>query len=113
MSRYEDQTLGQAQIGESVDGAFKFQLLKFTSAAIDPASVAAAVSAEQNFTFTGLKSGDIPFALETPAAMATLQTVPTRVGADDTLTVRCTNPTAGAINIAAGQTVSVTVLRPR
>ena len=111
--RYESHTMGEAQIGDTADGGFMFQTLKFTNEAIDPASVAANVSAEQDFTFTGLKANDIPIALETPAAMATLQTVPTRVGADDTLTVRCTNPTAGAIDIAASQTVTVTVLRPR
>lgn len=111
--RHEDFTAGKMQVGETVDGGFFFSVYKFTNTAIDPASVAANVSAEQNFSFTGLKSGDIPIALETPVAMATLQTVATRVGADDTLTVRCTNPNAGAINIAAGQTITVTVMRPR
>jgi len=109
--RYEQLTTGELQVGETANGGFTFGVSKF-SASIDPASVTAAVSAEQNFTITGLKAGDIPIALELPVAMATLQVVPIRVGADDTLVVKATNPTAGAINIAAGQSVTVTVIRP-
>lgn len=109
--RYEQLTLGEAQIGETADGGFTFRVVKFT-ASIDPASVAANVSAEQDFTFTGLAAGDIPVGLQMPVAMATLQVVPVRVDAADTLTVKATNTTAGAINIAAGQSITVTVLRP-
>lgn len=109
--RHESLTLGKAQIGETVDGGFPFTVVKFT-ASIDPAAVLTAVSAEQNFTFTGLKAGDIPIGLQTPVAMATLQTVPVRVDSDDTLVVKATNPTAGTIDIAAGQSITVTVLRP-
>ncbi len=111
--RFEDLGVGKLQLGETIDGGFPFTVLKFTNTAVDPANVLANVSAEQSFAFTGLKVGDVPIALETPSAMATLQTVPTRVGAVDALTVRCTNTTASAINIAAGQTISVTVIRPR
>jgi len=109
--RYEDFTCGKIQAGETVDGGFPVTLLKF-SASVDPASVAANVSAEQNFTFTGLAAGDIPIGFETPVAMATLQVTAVRVDAADTLVVRATNTTAGAIDIAAGQAVTVTVLRP-
>ena len=109
--RHEELTTGQVQIGETVDGGFMVKLLKFT-ASVDPASVAANVNAEQNFTITGLKAGDIPIGLETPVAMATLAVDGVRVDADDTLVVRASNPTAGAIDIAAGQSVTVTVLRP-
>ena len=97
--------------GETSEGAFFHKVLKFT-ASLDPASVATIVSAEQNMTFTGLKAGDIPIALQTPVAMATLQCVPVRVDAANTLVVKCTNPTAGAIDIGAGQSITVTVLRP-
>jgi len=109
--RYEQLTLGEAQIGETAEGGFAFKVVKFT-ASIDPASVAANVSAEQNFTFTGLKAGDIPVGLDTPVAMATLQVVPVRVTADNTLVVKATNTTAGAINIAAGQSITVVAIRP-
>lgn len=109
--RYEQLTMGEAQIGETAEGGFMFRVVKF-EADVDPASVAANVSAEQDFTITGLKAGDIPLHLGQPVAMATLQVVPVRVDADDTLTVKATNPTAGAIDIAAGQTVTVTCLRP-
>lgn len=109
--RYEQLTMGEAQIGETADGGFMCKILKF-DASVDPASVAAGVSAEQDLTITGLKAGDIPIGLESPVAMATLALSPIRVDADDTLTVRATNPTAGAIDIAAGQDITVTVLRP-
>ncbi len=110
--RYEQLSLGSAQIGETVDGGFNLALLKI-AATVDPASIAVNVSAEQDFTVAGLLAGDIPIGMESPVAMATLQCVPVRVDADDTLTVRCTNPTAGAIDIAAGQDITVTVLRPK
>lgn len=109
--RHEDLRLGQAQIGETADGGFPFQVLKF-SASVGLASVAANVSAEQNVTFTGIEAGDIPVNLNMPVAGATLQTIPIRCGAANTLTVKCTNPTAGAINLAAMDMV-LTVIRPR
>lgn len=108
----EEEWLGKVQIGETADGAFPFQVLKFT-ASIDPASVAAATTAGQNFTFTGLKAGDIPVALEVPSAMESVAWVPVRVSADNTLRVTGTNATAAAIDIAAGQSCTVTVLRPK
>ena len=104
--------MGKVQIGESEEGAFPFQVLKFT-ASIDPASVAANTTAGQNFTFTGLKAGDIPVALEVPSAMESVAWVPIGVRADDTLRVTGTNATASAINIGAGQSCTVTVLRPK
>jgi hypothetical protein len=109
--RYEQLTMGEAQVGESAEGGFMVKILKL-DATVDPASVAANVNAEQDFTVTGLKAGDIPIGLESPVAMATLALTPIRVDADDTLTVRASNPTAGAIDIAAGQDITVTVLRP-
>ena len=110
MSMFEWLHIGKAQVGKTVDGAFPFTLHKF-SASVNLASVGAAVSAEQDVTITGIKSGDIPICLDSAAGAATLAVVPERCGADNTLTVRCSNTTAGAIDLGA-LTMVVTVLRP-
>lgn len=108
--RTEDMTVGQIQAGETGNGGFSFKVVKF-QASVNLASVAAAVSAEQNVTITGIKSGDIPIHLDSAAGAATLGVYPQRCGADNTLTVRCTNTTAGAIDLGA-LTMTVTCLRP-
>ena len=108
--RTEDMTVGQIQAGETNSGGFPFKTVKF-SATVDLASVAANVSAEQNVTIADIKSGDIPVHLNAAAGTATLMVYPQRCGADNTLTVRCLNPTASPID-HTGATMVVTCLRP-
>lgn len=80
------------------------------SATIDPASVAAATSAEQTFTVTGLKVGD-QVAVSKPTATAGLGIVNARVSAADTLAITFMNATAGAID-AGSETYTILVVRP-
>lgn len=107
---YESFTADKAIIGDTKDGGFFFKMLKF-SQSVTLASVAAATTAEQNLTFTGVLSGDLPIALDSSVAAATLGVYPQRCGAANTLTVRCDNSTAAPIVIGA-VTAILTVLRP-
>lgn len=75
------------------------QIRVFT-ATIDPASVAAATSAEQTFTVTGLATGD-KVLVSKPTATAGIGIVNARVSAADTLALTFMNATAGAIDPAS------------
>lgn len=74
--------------------------IRVYSATIDPASVAAATSAEQTFTVTGLTTGD-KVLVSKPTATAGLGIVNARVSAADTLALTFMNATAGAIDAAS------------
>lgn len=67
------------------------------TATINPASVAAATSAEQTFTVPGLKVGDYAYAIK-PTATAGVGIVNTRVSAADTLAITFMNATAAAVD---------------
>lgn len=77
---------------------------------INPASVAAATSAEQTFTVTGLKVGDC-VEVTKPTATAGLGIVNARVSAADTLAITFMNATAGAID-APAEVYTILVIRP-
>lgn len=82
-------------------------------ASVDAASVASIVAANQNFAVTGIAVGDIPIFINAPEA-ATAGVSMTPMGpcvTANVLVVRCTNPTAGAIDFAAFN-YRVGVLRP-
>lgn len=71
------------------------------SQTITPASVAAAVAAEQTFTVTGLTTADK--VVVNPAATGNATAVAAaRVSAANTLAVQFVNPTAGALVPGAG-----------
>lgn len=75
--------------------------IKVYSQTITPASVAAATVAEQTFTVTGLTTADK--VIVNPAAIANSTGIAgVRVSAADTLAVRFSNPTAGALTPTAG-----------
>lgn len=80
------------------------------SATLDPASVAAATSAEQTFTVTGLKTTD-QVKVSKPTATAGLGIVNVRVSAADTLAITFMNATASPID-AGSEVYTLTVLRP-
>lgn len=77
---------------------------------LNPASVAANTSAEQNFTIAGLLPGDFVF-LQKPTVSAGLTVVSARVSAANTLTVTFGNHTASPID-AAAETYQLLVFRP-
>jgi hypothetical protein len=87
------------------------------SVSIDPASVAAAITAEQTFTVQGLQVGDLVW-VNTPAVgtgaqqmNAGLGVAGARVSAANTLAIRFINATAGALDAGAA-TYTVLVVRP-
>jgi hypothetical protein len=102
MSFREDANFGQVNVGGK-DGAqgTTIKRIKVFSPTITPAATAGAVSAEQTFTVTGLRTTDKvivnPFA---PSNSVNVGGV--RVSAANTLAVNFTNPTAGALTYPAG-----------
>lgn len=83
--------------------------IRVYSATIDPASVAAATSAEQTFTVTGLTTAD-KVLVSKPTATAGLGIVNARVSAADTLALTFMNATAGAID-AASESYTIVAFR--
>lgn len=84
--------------------------LRVYSQTITAASVAAATVAEQTFTVTGLKVGDLVWVQ--PAAISNSTGIAgVRVSAADTLAVRFVNPTAGALTPTAGTWTIVAITR--
>jgi hypothetical protein len=75
--------------------------VKRYTVSINPASIAAATSAEQTFTVTGLEVGDIVVAVNKPTATAGVGIVNMRVSAANTLALTFMNATAGAVDPAA------------
>lgn len=89
-----------AALGIGASGTELTQI-KVYSQTITPASVAAATVAEQTFTVTGLTTADK--VIVNAAAIANSTGIAgVRVSAADTLAVRFTNPTAGALTPTAG-----------
>lgn len=78
---------------------------------LSPANVAANTTAEQSFTVTGLKTGDIVLGNK-PTAQAGLGVVGMRVSATDTLAITFVNATASGITPTASQTWTFAILRP-
>ncbi len=83
---------------------------------IDVASVAANISAEQTFTLPGVRIGDVVFVntpgVGTAALNAGLGVTGSRVTAADTIGLRFTNSTAGALDPSAAVDYQVLVIRP-
>jgi len=77
---------------------------------INVASVAANTTAEQTFTVTGLRLGDMVL-VSKPSLSAGLGLVNARVSANDTLALTFSNSTAGAIDPAA-ETYTIAWFRP-
>ena len=80
------------------------------SSSINVAEVAANTTAEQTFTFAGLKVGDVVF-VNKPSLEAGLGMVNARVSAANTLAITFVNATGAPINPAA-ETYYIAVLRP-
>lgn len=82
-------------------GGTELTYIKVYTPSITPASVAAAVVAEQTFTVTGLTTGD-KVTVNPPAIANATGIAGARVSAADTLAIRFVNPTAGALTPTAG-----------
>lgn len=110
--RYEQLTMGEAQIGETADGGFVFRVVKFTIS-VDPASILANTIAAQTFTVTGVKPGDLVVGFNQPAAWdaSAAVFVPLYIDTADEVEVKGINTSAGAVDVPAGN-LTVTVLRP-
>ena len=85
----------------------RFGVVTFT---FDPASVAAATSAEQTVTVNGLKVGDV-VVLSKPTATAGVGIVNCRVSAANTLAVTFVNATASPVD-PASETYTAFWFRP-
>lgn len=72
------------------------------SVALTPASVAANVVAEQDFTVTGVAVGDVVVGAQNPDFANATGVVGVRVKAANTIAIRFVNPTAGALTPGAG-----------
>ncbi len=94
-------------IGITNGNAYGFYIISTT---INPASVAAATSAEQTFTVSGLKVGDTAF-VNKPTATAGLGIVGARVSAADTLAITFMNATASPID-AGSESYILLIARP-
>jgi hypothetical protein len=83
---------------------------------IDVGSVAANISAEQTFSAPGVRPGDVVFvntpAIGTAALNAGLGVTGSRVTAADTIGLRFSNNTAGALDPSAAVDYLVLVVRP-
>lgn len=77
---------------------------------LSPTSVANATSAEQTFTVTGVRPGDMVY-VNKPTAQAGLGIVGTRVTANDTIGITFMNATAATITPTASQVYLVNVIR--
>ena len=80
------------------------------SLTIDPAAVATITTAEQTFTMTGVKVGDMVYTSK-PSNTTGVGIVNARVSATDTIAITFVNPTAGSVN-PASESWSLLVLRP-
>ena len=80
------------------------------SLTINPASVATITTAEQTFTMTGVKVGDMVYASK-PSNTTGLGICNARVSAADTVAISFVNPTAGGVD-AASETWNLLVIRP-
>lgn len=84
----------------------------YRTATFDPASVAANITAEQDVTVADVMATDIALAAIPPVALnAGLGVVAVRVKALNTVTVRISNCTAGALDAASG-TWTFAICRP-
>lgn len=77
---------------------------------IDPASIAASTTVEQDFTVAGLGQNDIVISLTKPTLTAGIGVGNVRVKAADTLSVTFINTTAGAID-PPSETYKLVVIR--
>ncbi len=79
---------------------------------LSPASVAANTTAEQTFTFPGIRLRDTIAGVSKPTSQAGLGVVNYRVTADDTIGITFVNSTASPIVPTASEMYKITWVRP-
>lgn len=86
--------------------------LQVLSVSLDPASVAAATVAEQDFTVSGIAATDVLVSISKPTATADLGIIGWRVKAANTISVTFINNHATDAVNAAAETYTLVVARP-
>ena len=100
---------GRPNAAGSPTGETKIDSIRYYTFTFDPASVAAATTAEQTVTVTGLLAGDVVIAVNKPTATAGIGVVNARVSAANTLALTFVNATAAPVD-AASETWGVVVM---
>lgn len=85
--------------------------LQIVSVALTPSAVGANTTAQQTFTVTGVKVGDVVVAVEKPSHQAGLGIVGARVTAADTVGITFSNNTGAGITPTAGETYDFVIAR--
>ena len=85
--------------------------LQIVSVALTPSAVGANTTAQQTFTVTGVKVGDVVVAVEKPSHQAGLGIVGARVTAVDTVGITFSNNTGAGITPTAGETYDFVIAR--
>ena len=85
--------------------------LQIVSLALTPSAVGANTTAQQTFTVTGVKVGEVVVAVEKPSHQAGLGIVGARVTAVDTVGITFSNNTGAGITPTAGETYDFVVAR--
>lgn len=85
--------------------------LQIVSVALTPSAVSANTTAQQTFTVTGVKVGDVVVAVEKPSHQAGLGIVGARVTAADTVGITFSNNTGAGITPTAGETYDFVIAR--
>lgn len=80
--------------------------------ALSPAKVEGNTGAEQTFTVKGLRTTDQILSVTKPTVQTGLFIANARVSAADTLALQIVNATTASITAAAGETYTITGLRP-
>lgn len=106
---YEDGLVGKSLTPANISASPIVGVFKL-SATLTPVSVAAATTAEQTFTFTGVRPGDV-VTVNKPTAQAGLGIAGCRVTANDTVGITFINATAGAITPTAAESYTLLGVR--
>lgn len=85
--------------------------LQIVSVALTPSAVGANTTAQQTFTVTGVKVGDVVVAVEKPSHQAGLGIVGARVTAAGTVGITFSNNTGAGITPTAGETYGFVIAR--
>lgn len=93
----------------SMDGNVRGLFLM--TATINPASVAAATTAEQTFTVRGLRASDVLIMVQKPTLTAGLGIANWRISANNTVAITFVNATAGALD-PGSEAYKLLVARP-
>jgi hypothetical protein len=93
----------------SIDGNVRGMFLMM--ATINPASVAAATTADQTFTVRGLRASDVLIMVQKPTLSAGLGIANWRISAANTIAITFVNATAGAVD-PGSEVYKLLVARP-